>query len=109
MQGLMQDWPLLVHKELDHPAKWHGEREVISRSIEGPIHRYTYADLDRRARMLASAAERELGAKPGTIVASMAWNGYRHLEIWYGIMSLGGIVHTLNPRLFADQLIYVVN
>ncbi|MGE4245787.1 MAG: AMP-binding protein, partial [Parvibaculaceae bacterium] len=109
MQGLMQDWPLLVHTVLDHAAGWHGEREIVSRSVEGPIHRTTYRELDRRARLLASASARELGVGQGDIVASMAWNGYRHLEIWYGLMGLGAIVHTLNPRLFADQLVYIVN
>jgi len=109
MKGLMQDWPLLVHTILDHASRWHGEREVVSRSVEGPIHRTNYRTLDRRARMLASACVRELGLREGDIVASMAWNGYRHLELWYGLMSLGAVVHTLNPRLFADQLVYIVN
>jgi acyl-CoA synthetase (AMP-forming)/AMP-acid ligase II len=109
MKGLMQDWPLLVHTILDHAATWHGRREIVSRTVEGPIHRYTYADLDRRARMLASAAARELGCRQGQVIATMAWNGFRHLECWYGLMSLGAVVHTLNPRLFADQLAYIIN
>ncbi|HUF45742.1 MAG TPA: long-chain-fatty-acid--CoA ligase [Aestuariivirgaceae bacterium] len=109
MKGLMQDWPLLVHTILDHAATWHGSREIVSRTVEGPMHRYTYRDLDARARMLASAAVRELGCRQGQVIATMAWNGFRHLECWYGLMSLGGIVHTLNPRLFADQLVYIVN
>ena len=109
MKGLMQDWPLLVHQVLDHAARWHGETEIVSRSVEGPIHRQTYRDLDRRARQLASAAKRRLKLKKGSIVATMAWNGYRHLEIWYGLMGLGAVVHTLNPRLFAEQLVYIIN
>ncbi len=109
MKGLMQDWPLLVHRVLDHAARWHGEREVISRTVEGPIHRETYRELDQRSRALASAVQSRLGIKHGDIIATMAWNGFRHMEIWYGVMSLGTIVHTLNPRLFADQLIYIVN
>jgi acyl-CoA synthetase (AMP-forming)/AMP-acid ligase II len=109
MKGLMQDWPLLVHRVLDHAARWHGEREIVSRTVEGPIHRITYAALDGRARALASAAKQRLKIKKGSIVATMAWNGYRHMEIWYGIMGLGGVVHTLNPRLFADQLNYIIN
>ena len=109
MKGLMQDWPLLVHTILDHASIWHGRREIVSRTVEGPIHRYTYRDLDARARMLASAAARELGAREGDVIATMAWNGFRHLECWYGLMSLGCVVHTLNPRLFADQLAYIVN
>ena len=68
MKGLMQDWPLLVHRVLDHAARWHGEREIVSRAVEGGIHRETYRDLDRRARMLASAAKRRLKAKKGMII-----------------------------------------
>ena len=109
MKGLMQDWPLLVHRVLDHAARWHGEQEIVSRSVEGPIHRQTYRDLDRRSRALASAAKKHLKAKKGSVIATMAWNGYRHMEIWYGLMGLGAVVHTLNPRLFAEQLIYIIN
>src|SRR4051812_16674123 len=109
MQGLMQDWPLLVHRVLDHAARWHGERQVVSRSVEGPIHRISYRDLDRRARVLADAARRTLDLDRGAVVATLAWNTSRHLEVWYGIMGLGGIVHTLNPRLFPDQLVYIAN
>jgi acyl-CoA synthetase (AMP-forming)/AMP-acid ligase II len=108
MKGLMQDWPLLIHRILDHAAKYHGEREVVSRSIEGPIHRCTYRDIDRRARKLASAATR-LGIKQGDVIGTMAWNGYRHMETWYGLMGIGAVVHTVNPRLFADQLDYIIN
>ena len=109
MKGLMQDWPLLVHRVLDHASTWHGEREIVSRSIEGPIHRETYRDLDRRSRALASAARQKLNVNEGHIIATMAWNGYRHMEIWYGIMGLGAVVHTLNPRLFPEQLNYIIN
>ncbi len=109
MKGLMQDWPLLVHRVLDHAALWHGEREIVSRTVEGPIHRQTYCELDLRSRALASAVQSKLGVREGDIVATMAWNGYRHMEIWYGLMGFGAIVHTLNPRLFAEQLIYIIN
>ncbi|MFN0192955.1 MAG: long-chain-fatty-acid--CoA ligase [Aestuariivirga sp.] len=109
MLGLMQDFPLQVHRVLDHAARWHGATEIVSRSAEGPIHRTTYADLDKRSRALANAAQKKFGVGHGTIVATMAWNTWRHLEIWYAIMGLGGIVHTLNPRLFADQLLYIAN
>jgi len=108
MEGLMQDWPLLVHTVLDHASMYHGDREIVSRTVEGPIHRYTYNDLNRRSRQMASAASR-LGIKKGDVVGTMAWNGYRHMETWYGIMGLGAVVHTLNPRLFPDQLDYIIN
>jgi 3-(methylthio)propionyl---CoA ligase len=104
----MQDWPLLVPTILEHACTYHGDREIISRTIEGPIHRHSYRDLARRARKLASALEK-FGVKQGDILGTMAWNGYRHMEIWYGLMGNGGIVHTLNPRLFADQLAYIIN
>jgi fatty-acyl-CoA synthase len=108
MKGLMQDWPLLVHTILDHAA-WLGPREVVTRTVEGPLHRYGYGDLDRRARMIASACSKHLGIGFGDVIGTMAWNTHRHAEIWYGLMSLGVVVHTLNPRLFAEQLAYVIN
>ncbi|MBI3674929.1 MAG: long-chain-fatty-acid--CoA ligase [Rhizobiales bacterium] len=109
MLGLMQEFPLLVTRLLDHAARWHGDTEIVSRSVEGPIHRTSYAEIDRRSRALASAVSNRLGIGMGSIAATMAWNTWRHLEIWYGVMGLGGIVHTLNPRLVADQLVYIVN
>ncbi len=72
MKGLMQEWPLLVHRVLDHAARWHGEREIVSRTVEGPIHRETYRDLELRSRALASAARARLQIKEGDIVATMA-------------------------------------
>jgi fatty-acyl-CoA synthase len=109
MRGLMQEFPLLVHRVLDHAARWHGNRPILSRSVEGPLHRTDYATVNRRARALASACESRLGLSMGSVIATMAWNTWRHLEIWYGVMGMGGIVHTLNPRLFTDQLGYIVN
>jgi acyl-CoA synthetase (AMP-forming)/AMP-acid ligase II len=108
MKGLMQDWPLLVHTILDHAA-WLGPREVVTRTVEGPIQRYSYGDLDRRARMIASACSKHLGVGFGDVIGTMAWNTHRHAEIWYGLMSIGAVVHTLNPRLFAEQLAYIIN
>ena len=109
MLGLMQEFPLLVHRVLDHAARWHGTRPILSRSVEGPLHRTDYATVSCRARALASACEKQLGLSMGSVIATMAWNTWRHLEIWYGVMGMGGIVHTLNPRLFTDQLGYIVN
>src|SRR5215210_5437906 len=83
VKGLMQEWPLLVHRVLDHASRWHGERQVISRSVEGTIHRIAYRELDGRAQALASAARRSLMLDEGSVVATLAWNTWRHLEIWY--------------------------
>ena len=109
MLGLMQEFPLLVHRVLDHAARWHGSTSILSRSVEGPLHRTDYASLSRRARALASACEKRLGLRKGAVIATMAWNTWRHLEIWYGVMGMGAIVHTLNPRLFTEQLHYIIN
>ena len=108
MQGLMQDWPLLVHKIIDHAALYHGAREVVTRSPEGPIHRTNYGEIARRAKRVAHALER-LGIGSGDRVATLGSNTSRHLEAWYGITGTGGVYHTLNPRLFVDQLVYIAN
>jgi fatty-acyl-CoA synthase len=104
----MQDWPLLCHRVIDHAALQHGQREVVSRSIEGPLHRTTYADVRARALRVAQRLDRE-GVKLGDRVATLAWNTWRHLEAWYGILGLGAVYHTVNPRLFPDQITYIVN
>jgi fatty-acyl-CoA synthase len=108
MLGLMQDWQLLCHRVLDHAALNHGERPVISRSIEGPLHTTTYAAVRVRALRLAQRLERD-GIKLGDRVATLAWNTWRHLEAWYGIMGIGAVYHTVNPRLFPDQIVWIVN
>ncbi|MEP0706821.1 MAG: 3-(methylthio)propionyl-CoA ligase [Parvibaculum sp.] len=108
MQGLMQDWPLRVTSIIDHAARFHGDREVVTRTVEGPITRTTYKDIHLRARKVAQALTK-LGMKEGDVVATMAWNTARHLEAWYGIMGMGAVCHTLNPRLFAEQLVYIIN
>ncbi|MGE0501532.1 MAG: fatty-acid--CoA ligase [Rhizobiaceae bacterium] len=108
MLGLMQDWPLLCHKILDHAAIQHGAREVVSRSIEGPIVRTDWTALRRRALRVAQRLERD-GFKSGERIATLAWNTARHLEAWYGIMGMGGVYHTLNPRLFPEQIAWIMN
>jgi len=108
MLGLMQDYQLTVQTILDHAALNHGEREMVTRSIEGPIRRYTYKALRTRALRVAKALQKE-GVGIGDRIATMAWNTDRHVEVWYGIMGLGAISHTVNPRLFAEQLIYIMN
>jgi acyl-CoA synthetase (AMP-forming)/AMP-acid ligase II len=108
MLGLMQDWPLLAHRVIDHAARHHGGREVLSRSVEGPIHRTTYAGVRTRALRLAQRLSQE-GVGLGDRVATMAWNTWRHLEAWYGITGIGAVYHTLNPRLFPDQIAWILN
>jgi fatty-acyl-CoA synthase len=108
MRGLMQPWPLLCHKILDHAAVQHGAREVVSRSVEGPIVRTTYAEVRRRALKVAQLLDRE-GFGIGAPIATLAWNTARHIEAWYGIMGAGAVYHTLNPRLFPDQIAWIMN
>jgi len=108
MLGLMQDWPLTVDKILDHAKTWHADSQIVTRSVEGPIVRTTYAELHHRAKRLSSALL-ALGVQPGDRVATMGWNTARHIEAWYAIMGVGAVCHTLNPRLFPDQLCYIIN
>ena len=107
MLGLMQDWPLRIHRLLDHAARHHGARPVVSRSVEGPFHRTDYVTLRRRALQLAQRLAQE-GVQEGDRVATMAWNTWRHIEAWYGITGIGAIYHTLNPRLFPDQIAWIL-
>jgi acyl-CoA synthetase (AMP-forming)/AMP-acid ligase II len=108
MIGLMQDWPLLIHRILDHAEAQHPNRAVISRSVEGPMHRTTYAEIHVRARQLAKRLDRD-GIRVGDRIATLAWNTWRHLEAWYGITGLGAVYHTVNPRLSEQQIAYIIN
>jgi fatty-acyl-CoA synthase len=108
MLGLMQDWPLLCHRIIDHAALNHGNRQVISRSIEGPIHTTNYTEIRARALRVAQRLERD-GIKLGDRVATLAWNTWRHLESWYGILGIGAVYHTINPRLFPEQIVWIIN
>ena len=108
MLGLMQDWPLLLHRVIDHAALQHGAREVVTRSIEGPMHRTSYADIRRRSFRVAKRLRKD-GIRLGDRVGTLAWNTWRHLETWYGITGLGAIYHTVNPRLFPEQIAWIVN
>jgi fatty-acyl-CoA synthase len=108
MRGLMQDWPLLCNRMIDHAAAIHGEREVVTRSVEGPIHRTNYGQIRARALKVAQRLERD-GIKLGDRIATLGWNTWRHLESWYGIMGIGAICHTVNPRLFPDQIAWIIN
>jgi 3-(methylthio)propionyl---CoA ligase len=108
LRGLMMDQPLLISSLLRHAAAQHGDVEVVSRTVEGPIHRYTYREAERRAKQLAQALGR-LGVGAGDRVGTLAWNGYRHFELYYGVSGSGAVIHTVNPRLFPEQLVYIVN
>jgi len=108
LAGLMQDAPLLISSILAHAARYHGDTEIVSRTVEAGIHRYTYAEAEARARRLAQALAR-LGVQPGERVATLAWNGYRHFELYYAISGMGAVIHTINPRLFAEQIDYIVD
>jgi len=108
MLGLMQDWPLRVTTIIDHAAKYHAGRPVTGRSVEGLVLRSTWGEVHGRALRLSQALRR-LGAKPGEVVGCMAWNTVRHMEVWYGVPGAGAVLHSLNPRLSRDQLLYIVN
>ncbi len=108
MRGLMQDWPLLCHKLIDHAAINHGGREIVSRSVEGPMHRTTYAEIRSRALRAAKRLDAE-NFRNGERAATLAWNTWRHFEAWYGLLGIGGIYHTVNPRLFPEQIAWIIN
>jgi fatty-acyl-CoA synthase len=108
MRGLMQDQALTVDKILDHAKNWHGHVEVVSRSVEGPIVRTTYAQIHSRAKRVSNLLL-QLGVTLGDRVATLAWNTARHMEAWYGIMGIGAVCHTLNPRLHPDQIAWIIN
>ena len=108
MLGLMQDWPLLLHRIIDHAAIQHGDREVVTRSVEGPVVRTNYAAMRQRSLRVAKRLAAD-GIKLGDRVATMAWNSAKHMEVWYGVAGIGAIYHTVNPRLFPDQLAWIMN
>ena len=108
MQGLMQDWQLTVDKVIDHAANNHGDREVVTRNVEGDIVRTTYRTIRERSKMVSSALLAE-GIKQGDRVATLAWNTARHMEAWFGTMAIGAVLHTVNPRLHPDQIAWIAN
>ncbi|WP_281663081.1 3-(methylthio)propionyl-CoA ligase [Paraburkholderia fungorum] len=107
MQGLMMQQPLLIASLLTHAERHHGGQEIVSRRVEGDIHRYRYRDLAQRARRMANALA-SLGIQPGERVGTLAWNGYRHMELYFAVSGAGSVLHTLNPRLHVDQLAYII-
>jgi acyl-CoA synthetase (AMP-forming)/AMP-acid ligase II len=108
MNGLMMEMPLLVSSLIEHADRHHGDVEIVSRRVEGDMHRYTYREAHARSKQLANALER-LGAKPGDRIASLAWNGYRHFELFYAVGGAGMVMHTVNPRLFPEQIAWIIN
>jgi 3-(methylthio)propionyl---CoA ligase len=108
MNGLMMQQPLLISSLLTHAERHHGEQEVVSRRVEGDLHRYTYRDLAARARRMANVLP-TLGLSRGRTVATLAWNGYRHMELYYAVSGSGAVLHTLNPRLHPDQVVWIAD
>ena len=108
MNGLMMQKQLLISSLIVHADRHHGDTEIVSRRVEGDIHRYIFRDCHRRARQMASALT-SLGVKPSERIGTLAWNGYRHLELYYGVSGMGAILHTINPRLHEDQVAYIAN
>jgi fatty-acyl-CoA synthase len=108
MLGQMQSHPLLISNLLVHAERHHGEQQIVSRRVEGDLHRYTYKDLAARSRQLAKALA-ALGVKSGQTVGTLAWNGYRHMELYFGVSGSGAVLHTLNPRLHPDQVVYIAD
>ncbi len=108
MQGLMQSQPLLISSLIEFAERHHGDAEIVSRRVEGDIHRYTYRDSAKRARQVAGALD-GLKLAFGDRVATLAWNGYRHFEIYYGVSGSGRVLHTINPRLHPDQIAWIAN
>jgi 3-(methylthio)propionyl---CoA ligase len=108
MLGQMMQLPLLISSLIVHAERHHGEQEVVSRRVEGDIHRTTYREMAQRSRQMAKALG-ALGVKMGDRVATLAWNGHRHMELYYAVSGSGAVLHTLNPRLHPDQIVYIAD
>ena len=108
MLGLQMDAPLMISGLIEHAAAYHGDTEIVARTIEGGIHRYDYAQAHARIKKLAKALLK-LGVGSGDRVGSLAWNTHRHFEMFYGVSGFGAVLHTVNPRLFAEQIVYIIN
>ena len=108
MHGLMMNMPLLISSLIRHASDHHGDTEIVSRLTEGGIHRYTYTDAHQRSRQLANALIK-LGIKPSDRIGTLAWNSFRHMETYFAVSGMGAVLHTINPRLFPEQIAYIVN
>jgi fatty-acyl-CoA synthase len=108
LPGLIMDMPLMISSAIEHAATFHGGTEIVARDVDGAIHRYTYAEAHRRAKRLANALGR-LGVQRGDRIGTLGWNTHRHFELFYGVSGSGAVLHPVNPRLFADQIVYIIN
>ena len=108
MLGLMQSQQLLISSLIEFADRHHHEGEIVSRRVEGDIHRCTYRDVARRSRKVANALD-QMQLAFGDRIATLAWNGYRHLELYFGVSGSGRVLHTLNPRLHPDQIVWIAN
>src|SRR3982751_4892352 len=108
MLGLMQDQPLLISSLIDFADRHHGDAEIVSRRVEGDIHRYTWRDVASRAKQVAHALD-AMNLLFSDRIATLAWNGYRHLELYFGVSGSGRVLHTINPRLHPDQIAWIAN
>ena len=107
--GLMQDNDLMISSLIRYAAAYHGQQEIVTRTVEGPVHRYTYAEAENRSKQLAKVLINRFGILPGDRVGTLAWTTYRHFELFYGVSGMGAVLHTTNPRLFAEQVSYIIN
>ncbi|MGI9217697.1 MAG: AMP-binding protein, partial [Hydrogenophaga sp.] len=108
MLGQMQSQPLLISSLITHAERHHGGTEIVSRRVEGDIHRTTYKEIASRSRRLAKALA-ALGVQHSDRIATLAWNGYRHMELYYAVSGSGAVLHTLNPRLHPDQVVWIAD
>ena len=108
MNGLMMDQPLLISTLLTHAERHHGEQQIVSRRVEGDVHRYTFREMAERSRRMANALAAH-GVQAGDRIATLAWNGYRHMELYYAVSGSGAVLHTLNPRLHPDQVVWIAD
>ena len=108
MLGLMQNHPLLISKLIEFAERNHSDGEIVSRRVEGDIHRYTWTDVARRAKQVANGLD-QFGLAQGDRVGTLAWNGYRHLELYFGVSGSGRVLHTVNPRLLPEQIVWIIN
>jgi fatty-acyl-CoA synthase len=108
LSGLIMDMPLMISSAIQHAATFHGQTEIVARGVDGTVHRYTYAEAHGRTKRLANALGR-LGVRPGDRIGTLGWNTHRHFELFYGVSGSGAVLHPVNPRLFPDQIVYIVN